>query len=288
MCNFLRDSGALMRQRRARWIGAAVLLLVAPVVSADDAPNVLTEPFQLSLGSFILNSDTKVRLDGAAGGVPGSNIDWEKTFGGGDMTRFRVDGYWRFADRHKLRWLWFNSSRSTSKVIDHEIEWGGELFPVNVKVNADASFDIYELAYEYAFLRRESYEVSGTIGLHYTDLSLALAAKASTSGGQLSGDIRKDGNVGAPLPVIGIRGLWQLPHNFHVDASAQYFALSIDEYDGSLTDYKVVLTWQPKKWFGVGIGYNEFGVDVDIDKTSFKGSLDWTYRGPMLMYSGVF
>jgi len=90
------------------------------------------------------------------------------------------------------------------------------------------------------------------------------------------------------LPVFGLRGLWQLPHNFYIDASAQYFALSIDEYDGSVTDYKVVVTWQPKPWLGIGLGYNQFGVDVDVDADNFNGSLDWTYRGPMLFYSAVF
>lgn len=261
-------------------------LLAAPAVLADDAPNVLTNSFQLSLGTFILSTDTKVRLDGEAG--EGTNINWEQRFGKGDATRFRIDGEWRFADRHKARFLWFNNTSRRSRTLDEDIEWGGEIYPINAKVSSEFKFDVYELAYEYAFLRRESYEVSGTIGLHYTDLSLALAAKASTSNGTLTGDVRKEASVGAPLPVIGLRGVWSLPYNLWLDAFAQYFALSIDEYDGSLTDYKIMLTWQPKKWVGLGIGYNQFGVDVDVDKTSFRGSLDWTYKGPMIQYSVVF
>jgi len=265
---------------------AAAVLLGSPATRADDAPNVLTDPFQLSLGSFVLNSDTKVRLDGDTS--IGTDIDWEETFGDEDATRFRIDGHWRFADRHKLRWLWFSMDRSDSTTIDRDIEWGGEVFPVDAKVKGDFSFDIYELAYEYAFVRRDSYELTGSFGLHYADLSLSLLAKASTSGGTLEGDIKQEASVGAPLPAFGLRGLWTLPHNFYIDASAQYFALSIDEYDGSLTDYKVVVTWQPKPWLGVGLGYNQFGVDVDVDADNFNGSLDWTYRGPMLFYSAVF
>ena len=88
--------------------------------------------------------------------------------------------------------------------------------------------------------------------------------------------------------MIGLRGLWQLPHNFWIDAQAQFFALSIDEYDGSLQDYKVTVNWQPKKWLGIGLGYNRFEVDVDVDADKFNGSLDWTYEGPMLSYTAVF
>lgn len=266
---------------------AFLVLLGSPLTTfAADSPDVLTDPFFVSLGSFILSTDTKVRLDGKID--DGSLVDWEQKFGKGDVTRFRIDGFWRFADRHKVRFLWFNNRRTNSTTLDEEIEWGDETFPVNAKVKGEFDFDVYELAYEYAFLRRPSYELTGTIGLHYTDLSLALSARGSVNDGQISGDIRKEASVGAPLPAFGLRALWTLPYNLSLDASAQYFALSIDEYDGSLADYKVVLTWQPKKWLGLGIGYNQFGVDVNIGKDKFNGSLDWSYRGPMIFYSAVF
>jgi len=50
----------------------------------------------------------------------------------------------------------------------------------------------------------------------------------------------------------------------------------------------VLVTWQPKKWLGVGLGYNRFSVDVDVDGDNFNGSLDWTYSGPMAFYSVSF
>lgn len=268
------------------WVCAAVMLMAAPAAMADEAPDVLEDPWQLSLGSFMFDSDTEVSLNGDT--QAGSDVDWENTFGGGDETRFRVDGQWRFADRHKVRFMWFNSSRSESTTLEEEINWGDETFPVSAKVDGEFDFDVYELAYEYAFLRRDTYELSGTIGLHYTELSLSLEAEAASSGGTLTADIKEEGSVGAPLPVIGLRGLWQLPHNFWIDAQAQFFAISIDEYDGSLQDYKVMVTWQPKKWLGIGLGYNRFAVDVDVDADRFNGSLDWTYEGPMLSYSAVF
>jgi hypothetical protein len=53
-------------------------------------------------------------------------------------------------------------------------------------------------------------------------------------------------------------------------------------------DYRIVVAWQPKPWLGIGIGYNQFGVDIDVDADRFNGSLDWKYKGPMLFYSAVF
>lgn len=286
MCHRFLDAARSSRGLHAAWSIAAIALLASPAALADESPNVLEDPWQLSLGTYIVDTDTEVSLNGNSQG--GTNVDWENTFGGGEVTRFRIDGQWRFAERHKARFMWFSSSRSKSTTLEEDIDWGDETFPVNAKVDAEFNFDIYELAYEYSFLRRDTYELTGTFGLHYTELSLSLAAKASSSGGTLQGDIKEEGSVGAPLPVIGVRGLWQLPHHFWIDAQAQFFALSIDEYDGNLQDYKVMVNWQPKKWLGFGLGYNRFSVDVDVDSSSFNGSLDWTYSGPMFSYSAVF
>ena len=89
---------------------------------------------------------------------------------------------------------------------------------MSARSRAEFGFDVYELAYEYAFLRRDNYEVSGTFGLHYTELELDLSAKAESSGGTLDRDISESGSVGAPLPAFGLRGQWALPYNFWIDA----------------------------------------------------------------------
>lgn len=286
----MKPSSIRSGNRLARHTAVCALLAVlglSPLAAgAEDAPNLLTNPFYVALGTYIVDTDTEVTLNGSTN--QGSSVDWENTFGSGDVTRFRFDGQWRFADRHKARFMWFDSSRDNTRTLEEDIDWGDETFPVNVRTRAEFSFSVYELAYEYAFLRRENYEVSGSFGLHYTELDLELSAKAESSGGVLERDIKESGSVGAPLPVIGLRGLWALPYDFWIDAQAQYFALSIDEYDGSLTDLRLMVNWQPKTWLGIGIGYNQFTVDVDVEKNSFDGSLDWTYEGPMLFLSGSF
>jgi hypothetical protein len=270
-------------------IGAGLAIgligLSASPLAADDKPNLLVDPFQLSLGTFILDFDPTVRLDGEA--QTGTPVDWERTFGGGDVTRFRIDGSWRFHDRHKLRASWFNYSRTRSAVIDQEISWGDEVFPVDAEIRSKFDFDVYQLGYEYAFRRRESHELTASVGLHVTDLSASLSARGSVDGapGEASAET---GSATAPLPVIGLGGLWALPNDLWLNATAQYFYLSTGDYRGRIQDYRLTLTWQPRTWLGVGIGYDYFSLDVDVDRPRFTGTLDWTYRGPMLFYSASF
>lgn len=261
--------------------GASVLYASSALA---DPPNLLARGVTLGLGTYVVNTDTKVRVDGETVGevVPGTEVDWEQTFGGGDVNRFRGDGQWRFAERHKLRLMAFDWSRDSTRQIDEEIVWDGETFEVDATISGEREFSVYEAAYEYAFLRRERYEVAATIGIHWTSFEVSLA---EVGGG---GSVGSEASTDAPLPVLGLRGTWNLGRSFWLDTTAQYFALSIDEFDGSLLNIRAALLWQPRTWFGLGLGYDYFGVDVEIDSDSFTGKADWAYDGPQVFYNVSF
>ena len=79
--------------------------------------------------------------------------------------------------RHKLRGMWFNFSQNRSAEFDREINWGDVTFPIDTTIESVNEFDIYELAYEYAFLRRENLELSGSFGLHLAQFKVGLSAE---------------------------------------------------------------------------------------------------------------
>jgi hypothetical protein len=286
MCQASSTSRARAAGSRTAGAGMVLLLLGSPAAFADEAPNLLTDPFQVALGTFAITSEPTVQLKGEVSN--GDRVDFDEALGGGDSQRIRLDSHWRFADRHKAKLIAFEMSRDNRTTFDRDIEWGGDVYPVGAEVDAEFSFTVIELAYEYTFLQRDNYELDASFGLHYTDISSSLKAKVEASGGTLTEDISNSASVAAPLPAIGLRGIWNLSHNFWLDATAQFFALSIDQYDGNLQDYRVLVTWQPKTWLGIGLGYNRFSVDVDVDSGNFNGSLDWTYSGPMVFYSASF
>jgi hypothetical protein len=267
--------------------GCAYLAAAAPALA--ESPDRLNDHWGAQLGTFILDSETELRVDGDT--QQGTPVDWDNTFGSeGDKNRFRFDGYWRFAERHKLRAMAFSYKRDNSTTFNREIEWEDQVYPVGAIVEGELKFAVYELAYEYAFLRRDSYELGASFGVHWATLDTKLKATfEETTGGTTTTVSRSgDASVDLPLPVIGLHGMWGLGHDFWIDASAQLFALSIDQYDGNLQDYRINFIWQPNKWAGVGIGYNRFSVDVDVDADKFKGSVNWNYSGPQIYYTIAF
>jgi hypothetical protein len=185
--------------------------------------------------------------------------------------------------------MWFSTDRSNTRNFEEEIEWGGEIYPIGARVKGEFGFDVYQVAYDYSFLKRDDYELTAGIGLHFTAVSASLSARVTDEeGGSAERSISNSGDVDLPLPVIAVSGTWRLPHDFWISGQAQLFALEIGDYDGTLQDLTLAVTWQPKTWLGIGVGYNYFGVDVDVDKNSFKGNLDWVYDGPMIFYNASF
>jgi hypothetical protein len=233
--------------------------------------------FSVEAGTFLLSTDTKVRVDGTAG-QEGTEFDAERTLGYSDSTRLRVDAAWRFANRHSVTAMWFDNTRESTHVIDRQITVGDVTYPVNAEIRSKNSTSIFDLAYEYVFMQRESWELAGSFGLH--TIKFAMDLQAQSAGGQaaLSNEI----STGAPLPLFGLRGTWQLTKQLQLNAHAQYFTLSINEYSGEVIDLRADATWMFTKNFGVGVGYNSFDFDVDIARPKFTGSLAWKYGGGLL------
>lgn len=246
----------------------------------------IEQQFNLSLGVFLLDTDTTVRVDGEA--ARGTPVNLDNTFDFQSQDRFRADGYWRFAKRHKVRFMYFATRSESSRTIDQTIEFQGVEYPVDATVRGEFDSDIIELAYEYSFLRSHNFEVAATVGLHNLSIDTRLSAQAASSGGGGGVDQSSSAKGDGPLPVIGLRAIWALSDHFYFDAQAQFFAIKIDEYDGSLQDYKVSFVWQPLRNVGIGVGYNDFETRLDVDASEFNGRLELSYGGGLAFVTVAF
>jgi hypothetical protein len=277
-----------MRKQCARplYSGLAILLLVPCAVLADDR-GPLAQDLEISLGGFFVSSDTQLRLDGQAGRA-GTDIDWERDLDLEDKDRFRIDAFWRFAENHKVRFMYFENNRGSSKTLSRQVEFGEVTFPVNASVEAELKTQIIELAYEYAFLKRDTVELSGSIGIHDINLSAALSGSIAAGNNAVSAQAKEEGSLNGPLPVLGLRVLWNMGGHFYLDGMAQFFYVEYDNIDGRISDYKLGVTWYPIRHLGVGIGYNEFVTTINADKNAFDGRLRLSYGGALAYLTASF
>jgi len=263
------------------------LILPGIAAAADDDDNLLNARFQFGLGTFINGSSLKIRLDGKAGEI-GTPIDWSKTIGDKDVSRFRFDGLWRITDRHHLRLMYTDYSSAAERRIEDEIVWEGEVIPVGALARGTFGFEVFELAYEYAFVKRPNLEVTGSVGLHNTQLEATLLAQVQIGDDQATVERGGTADVDAPLPVFGARGLWRVSEDVYADLLGQAFYLTSGDYEGRILNWRATVLWQWHSRIGIGLGYDWFRVDVDGDEDGFRGTLDWTYKGPQIFFNVVF
>ena len=278
----------------AALVGCSLSIAAAPAAAQSNAfaQGLLNDKFSLSLGGFVVGTDVKGELNGRATGA-NQEVDFGRDFGlDGDATRVRLDGLWRINPKHHLRFMYFDTQNDGTRTLNRAINWGDYTFNVGASVTAESRLRIFELAYEYAFAKQPTYEVAGTIGIHYIDTQLRLSGSATftDANGNVSTaqSTTRENSVPAPLPVIGLRGGWVVAPQFYVDAYAQFFKAKLQGVDGTITDARVAGTWMFHRNFGVGLGYNYFGTDVDLKNSSFNGNLKLGYSGLQLFVTGTF
>jgi len=261
-------------------------LLLPAIAAAADERGPIARDLNADLGGFFMDFDTDVRLDGESG--PGDEVSFRDDLGLTDQDLFRIDAFWRFADRHKVRLMYFDYNRANNRTLSRDIEYGDTTFPVNADARGEVDEQIFEIAYEYAFLQRDDLELSGSIGIHDIRIKASLEADVTSPGGGGSTQLAETADGNGPLPVLGLHLLWDMGAHFYLEGLVQFFALEYDNYDGSLEDYKLGVTWFPTTNFGLGIAYNKFASRLDVTDDDFTGKLRIEYGGPMAYVTVAF
>ncbi|MGI9221013.1 MAG: hypothetical protein ACR2QS_08270 [Woeseiaceae bacterium] len=256
--------------------GASLIALLLPAlpVVADESEDEDFNKLSVSLGVFFTDRESTSRLKGSVGN-PGTPVDLEGDLGlrRNDIV-FRIDGYYRFNDRHRIDASVFDLSRDKTYVIDEEIEWGDTIYPIDAEVKAEFDVAIYKLAYTWSFMRREKGYLGLSGGLYIASFG------ASLREAQL-GSAESD-TVTAPLPVFGLRGEYELSEKWTFRASSEIFAIEYEEYDGRLVDTYIGVDYKLWDKAAIGLGINSVTLDIDVDRRSFDGNFDWRYDGGYL------
>jgi hypothetical protein len=268
--NSLSNLTVITEKLAVRTLAVALILSSAsPIAFAED-----DKKFSLSLGVFITDRDSYTSI-GVSGDPTGTPVDLEGDLGlDTSDTVFRIDGYYRFNDKHRIDVSAFDLSRTSTKTIEKEIDWNDTIFPIDTSVSGDFDLNIYKLAYTYTFMRRDKGYLGASAGLYIADIGTRISAPNIAD--------RAGGSVTAPLPVVGLRGEYRISDKWSFRASGEFFALEYQDFDGSLIDLYAGVDYQLFERAAIGVGINSVTIDLGIESTQLNGELDWRYDGGLL------
>jgi len=260
--------------RRLHYLAVVAMVLINPFSPAT-AQTSDQEKFSISVGLFVTDRNSETRFDGQIGTMIGTDVDLEAELGLDTSDNvFRLDGYYRFNQKHRIDFSWFDLSRTGSKQIQREINWKDTLFAVDTVIDSEFDLSIYKVAYTWSFMRRDKGYLGLTAGLYIADNSTSLSAPLVGT--------QEGGGFTAPLPVIGLRGEYQISDKLSFRASGEIFAFSYGDFDGSLYDMYVGVDYQLFDRMAIGVGLNSVKMNLGVDKENANGDLDWNYDGGLI------
>ena len=234
----------------------------------------------LAMGAFITDRRTTTRLDSTL--TPGTDIELENDLGlETSSTVLRVSGHYWMKPKHRLDFSVFDLSRSSTKQIEETIEFGDESFDIDTVVGTSSDLSILKAAYTYAMINRERGFLGITGGLYVADTQLTLQQQAL-------GTFESE-DLTAPLPVLGLRGEYEITDKITLRAAGEWFKVSTGDVDGRLRDIYVGVDYGFNQRIAVGLAYNDVVMNIGATETGgFEGALDWGYDGFLLYFKVDF
>ena len=179
----------------------------------------MDERFRLDLGGFFQSFDTTLRLDSAALGR-GTEINLEDDLGQDTTkTSFRASGYWRFGRHGRFDFGVITWSRSATKTITKDIEFGDHVYHAGATLDSRLTATQVDAYYAYSFVNTGEVELGAKLGFSAIFNSVKVEGTGSITGpgGTVSANrAADDRSVVAPVPAVGLYGRFTLlpgPHD---------------------------------------------------------------------------
>lgn len=268
----------------------ALLVLSFPVHSDDNPDDDWEEDptgnrFGIAFGGFFPKLDTLVRVDAADGNL-GTIIDFESTLGMDKSNALPiVRGFYRFNEKHRINFGYFNLERSGLGVSDVEIRFGDVTFPANLPLNSFFDIEVMDLTYGYTLIHNEKWDLEASVGLSLQKIGIGIQGAAL-------GVLREEVEVTVPLPTFGFSGMYALTDKLLLGGRLGIFTIELDldssNIGGSVIDAQLTLLHQTFKNVGFGIGANYFKVNVDYEDDDLHVDAKYDYIGPTIFLIGYF
>ncbi len=274
-----------------KFITAVFLLIGSFLATVNYAHAKDAEPdkFRIAVGGYsIFRADSALSLTEPNLGV-GVSINPSDTFGlDAEQSVARLDGHFRFNERHSLTFSWYSISSDGNKTLDEEINWvdrdGNETdIPLGTRVDTNFKYDIFKVGYLWSFYHSDKVELGVGGGLHITQVKLGIDAETTSSGIGA-----EDVAVTVPLPVLSLAFKYNVTPRISWYVRSEVFAIAFDTWEGTYTDNTLGFEYRVWRHIGLGVGLGSNALKVTEEADAYTFNYDNRLSGLMFFLSGYF
>ena len=246
-------------------------LLSGNTANAQEAKSVaFPDKYMIRLGAYYVDRASTDFLVLDSNGL-GVGISFEKDLGGDKTDSVaRIDGYYRFNDRHRLEFGSFSVDRNGFTNIDLKI---GDV-DLTGNITSNIKYTITKVGYAYSFYHSPQVELSLAAGLNITDYNISYSGSGGGNGAN---------GVTAPLPVFGLQMTYAISPKWSVRYLSESFFIEFeDTIEGSLLINELNIEYKITKLFAIGAGITRVSTNFTIDDDDWKGGFSDSHRGALL------
>jgi hypothetical protein len=168
---------------------------------------------------------------------------------------------------------YFSANRSGSTTYGNQVTIGDTVFPVGATVEAKADSRFLLADYRYSFVKNDTVELAGVIGLYGGKFDFRVKATGVIAPNTRT--IETNPSTTVPLPLLGATVDWYINPQWKIAAGLQGMKADIGDVDGSVFVATAATEYMFVRNLGVGLRYMYSNVDVDVTKSSFNGNVTW-------------
>lgn len=244
--------------RLLAFLTLGILCAVPSMSSAEETtpPEKTDNKLMLRGGwAYVFGATANVAVGGPVLGI-GTTVDFTNTLGGDTSTdAFRVDGLYRFNDRHAVGFSWYRVGLSGEKSLNQDILINDQTIGAGATTQTGLSFNTYRLLYNYSFYRNDKVELGLSPGLYVMKTNFNFAGQGSINGTAGSGTVINE-QVTLPLPSIGFLANYNITPKLQAQTRFDFFYLSIGQYTGSMFEFYAGLEYRLHQHFAMGAAYD--------------------------------
>jgi len=245
----------------------------------DSRHPLLTDRFTLGFGGFIQDKSIKLRVDGQFEG-PSIDVDerWKLS---SDDTSVAGVFRWKFGEKWTLSGQYFNTDDSAQAVLGEDVNWEDVTFKAGSNVGVGVDLSVARLFFGRTFSSGPRHEFGLGAGLHWLEIGAFLEGEVFINDESRGFDRR---SVSADFPLPNLGGWYDYAFSPKWMATARIDGLYVDigDYKGGLWNSSLGVQYQAFRHVGFLLAYQVIRLDVDVDKSGWRGAVELTYKGPFL------
>jgi hypothetical protein len=274
---------------RTATLVVCMLCISAPQLTdaaeSEDLHPYLKRGFSLDVGLFYPDRHLDLRVNGSLTGI-NDEIDFDERLrfeDAGDV--FAAELSWRFRGRWSVVGQFFESTDSRRAVLEEDIEWGNVVFGAGSNAAVGTEFSLTRIFFGRQLDTSKAHDIGIGGGVHWLDIGAFIEGTILINGTPAAA--RRSVSADAFLPNIGAWYRYSISPRWALRARADLLDADIGDYNGRMVNLALGLNFRAFEHVGIGLNYNYFKLDVTIDKSDWRGSIETVYDG-VYVYASVY